>query len=417
MPAVSPEVREDHQDLLVKLLLNPTKYIKNTHSFLYIQFITSIMEQEWRAAFDAARPESDGTLSAEQIVALPIRGLFHTLIDPNPYIGHGETLLPKLEAILKDGYLRDSVNRADRSLLEEEFRRYKHVWDECEDSKEFLGRWENKEFPGLGELRLDQYPGVYFRPAGNESNFITNDVPIQLGITLVFSMGLMRKKAWHGIFSMAQHGPIDTGHIYDYATLPNFPHRDYFWMGEICFHYPVSLDYCEAILYHENVTQEEIETLLRVYARPIPVFPLTEYDAAPRQYSKLLWSEVGQNAYTNAEPNYCYFNPPFYYRPGGCLRAPPRDEAAIVFNTLLNSGVFRERALEMLATMTLKECILVIQTRRIVATLAGVTYPVKVHPPHIEESSSDLVVFIKPPPRWDDMPDLVGDDMPALVSV
>jgi hypothetical protein len=185
----------------------------------------------------------------------------------------------------------------------------------------------------------------------------------------------------------------------------------------MCVHFPVSLDYCEAILYQENVTREEIEALLRTYARPIPVFPLSEYSEAPRQYSKLLWADVGRNAYPNSEPNYCYFNPPFYYRPGGLLVPPMRDEAAIVFNTLLNSGVFRERALQMLATMTRKDCILEIQSRRINATLAGITFPVVVHPPFIPESSSDLAVLLPPRPAWDDgMPALVWDDMPALIS-
>jgi hypothetical protein len=336
------------------------------------------MTEEGGYSFTKLQRETDGTLSPAQINALPITGLIHTVTDFN----NGKQLIPQLETILKDGFLRDTTQRITKEQLKKQLHRYIGAWKEAQDPEWLKYCWTNDVVEGVGTIRFDQFPGVYFRACDLSTTWFPEDGWVATGLTFILSTALLRKRAWHLALTFQMNGGIDTKNIYDYTTADQLliGEQEHFFAGEVVLHYPVSLDYCEGILCPETIRKELVQEVLQSYGRIIPVLYMNELDVAPKKFSKSMFSHFGRNEYPDTEPNYCYFA---QMKAAGECFCDPGSMPNILFNTLLNSGIERSEAWKMLQTKSVMELIVTIQERRLAAIEGNYTYPPVVHPPDI----------------------------------
>lgn len=240
-------------------------------------------------------------------------------------------------------------------------------------SKEKL---EKQVQTGEGPIRLDQYPGSYLTLRNHRLVTIVkrrDEIFSVFGdFTFIISLALLRKRGWHMNIS-EDYGAIsqltcDYKSLADYISLNDI--NPVKWI-EFVAHYPIPLDYVEAIVCHDPEYKEEIEEIVN---GRFDVYTVEEFWEIPTyKRVKLLYDE---GPYSNEPPNFCYLNTTV--GAGADCIVPKHN----LYCTLRNSGFNKEQAKSIIKEKSYLEIWKLLDSMWKDNLLTGKTYYPVIHPPY-----------------------------------
>lgn len=329
-------------------------------------FVDSLVEKRlWKSSFAYSTDQysSESGLSPEQI-----------LTSPFVFLSHATYNSKVIEPIFKSGKLDHVINTMDKKVAR----------DVVQKSLTSEDAWKY----GWGEIRArnEQFPGVYMVPHTYEDYQAH-----QRGAPFIFivSIALMKKEGWH-INKFDSWGSL-TKFTWDYTSLPQYlideaPNTVTF--GELVAHYPIPLDYVEAIICYSG--ELDIETELdglteKDYAikmtkkygyKHIPVYWGDEYEKlVPTKKIKFLYDE---GSYSNNPPNFCYDNWGYFYYNNKADHLDKKDLRAM----LLNCGYSVSKTNDMLKK-PYEEVVHAIRQKWTESIVEKKYSPAVVHPPFL----------------------------------
>lgn len=344
---------------------------------------------KFKLASKKQSPKEGFTL--EQIKESPFSFLTHTVGD-----GWEGTFLK----ILLSGYISPLEHRLPKKDLKTLIDKVKSV----KDVFSFINP-PDEDKPDSPIYRLEQYPGVYVKPEILNYKGFYGKISNQLGITFILSLSLLRKRGWH------VHGDGPEGHVHgnvnrvsgsrgcngygsligkDVWTSHTFAKHlssdgvslDF---PEMIFHYPIPLSYVEAIVCWNKRLSEWVTSIVNktgllnkpvYYFREFAKLPVKQYVDPTSGSPKIEYSDFDVNLCYSSIGNF------LYDRPGSLTKVE-------LYNTLLNSGFDKEKAIKMIHTKSYTELIRVLTVRTLESILTK-TYPKPmIHPPYI--SSTKIV--------------------------
>lgn len=279
----------------------------------------------------------------------------HILTSPFLFFTHG-SFLEALPNILESNMLVGSPFTVPRDALE------KQIND------------ENVKLDPDQYIRLDQYPGVYLNLHEDLSlGMERKDDILNTGGDLIFiiSLALLRKRGWHITIPEA-YGTIDklTCDYKSFAEYLSIWSSGTNW-GEFVAHYPIPLDYVEAIVCFSDEIKTEIEELVN---GRFEVYTVDEFWELPvHKRVKLLYDG---GPYSNELPNFCYLNTG--EGSGQQSIIPKRN----LYCTLRNSGFNKKQAKSLLKQKTYSEIYSMINSMWKDNLLTGKNYYPVIHPPY-----------------------------------
>ena len=200
----------------------------------------------------------------------------------------------------------------------------------------------------LDDGREDQYPGIYFVPNILSEPYNNMD----LDIILIFSLALLKRKAWH-ILRDGFYGNIGET-TWDYTTLPGYlrSHYNDKPFDEVVFHDNIPLDYLEVILVNDDLEEIDPEHYKEIFNK-YPAMKLSEFKKLPvyRRVKRLYIDDP----LDVLEPNLCYNNQG--------SDTPVDLSMRNIKYTLMNCGYSKDEVSKFLSTKSKSELIDLIDKR------------------------------------------------------